>query len=160
MFLKFLEFLEDAPIPPRLLTRTWVDVLGFGNPARAIISICLVVCNQDPTAKQGSEQDPTAGGIPQWESHLSTHVWVCPGLVNRIFSVFADLPVLRNQGNFSCRQAGPRMQVSKKICPLRWPPCPHSRLVRRSSPWSLGSAPPVERRACSTIPLKTTHRCS
>ena len=93
------------PHPPRLLTRTWVYVSGFGNPARAIISICLVLCNQDPTTKQGSKQDPTARGIPQWEPHLSTHVWVCPGLVNHIFSVFADLSVLRNQGNFSCRQA-------------------------------------------------------
>ena len=37
VFLKFLEFLEDAPIRPRLLTRTWVSVLGFGNPARAMI---------------------------------------------------------------------------------------------------------------------------
>ena len=104
MFLKFFEFRQAAPIPPRLLTRTWVYVSGFGNPARAIISIWLVVCNQDPTTKQGSKQDPTARGIPQWESHLSTHVWVCPGRANHVFSFFADKSVLRNQGNLSCRQ--------------------------------------------------------
>ena len=37
VFPKFLELLEDAPIPPRLLTRTCAQDAGFGDPAYAII---------------------------------------------------------------------------------------------------------------------------
>ena len=40
VFLKFLELLEDAPIPPRLLTRTCIHDPGFGDPACAII-VCV-----------------------------------------------------------------------------------------------------------------------
>ena len=98
------------------------------------------------------QKNPTVG-IPCLD-HL---LLLLPAFTPWLFPI-SEVSVVRNQGNFSSRQAGPRIQISKKIGPPRWPPCPHSRLVRRSSPWSLGSAPPVERRACSKILLKTTQR--
>ena len=37
VFLKFLEFLEGTPIPPRLLARTFIHDLGLLGPGYAII---------------------------------------------------------------------------------------------------------------------------
>ena len=146
MFLKFLT--GRFPHPPRLLTRTCVQDAGFGDPAYAIIIYVQLRQETIPLVKQGPKYYPTPAKIPAWESHVLISLCVTFAITCYVHLGSQPLSVLRNQGNFSCRQAGSRIHFSKKGGQQRWPPCPHSRLVRRSSPWSLGSAPPSERAAC------------
>ena len=82
VFLKFLEFLEDAPIPPKTPNKILHYCFGIWGPCVRYNSICLVSRINYPAGKTGtkilchSSKDPSLG-IPcsdQSLRHLCNHM--------------------------------------------------------------------------------------